>query len=785
MTVAEVLPARAAMARAKQPYPGLRPFTPEEWSIFCGRELIVEEVIDRLGARNVVLIHGGSGSGKSSLVGAGVLPTLAREYELAGARLASAIIRPSEGPFRALAAALAGQLGAPDDEPDAQRWWSRTLMLAPNIVELAERRIEAMGLEALCLIVDQFEEIFPWARDRRRSDVELLANFLGQVAAGEQGRRLFVLVTMRSDYLGSCAQFPALTALINDCQYFLPAMTDRGIARAIVEPAEVFGGSVRPELTERLLTGAATSPDPLPLLQHALMRMAERRRPADGSAWELTLDDLAEVDDDSNALSEHADELHAECLSSISGGTSEEADAALGWLFRALLEVDARGAAMRRPRDFAELVAVSGLPEANVEKVLATFSREGANLLVVRDNDEGAGRRRVDISHEALLRNWTRMAGATGWIRREFDDGLIWRTLATTARAGGVKLDAGLLAQVRPTWRAIAEAPERARRYLLEDCGKPAMEEEPEWIRVESLIRCSERTIRLKRWLWFAVFALVYCVFVGVALWWVSDDARSARENVRSARDGVAVAESAQARGLNRQTAIEIEGADTADSKAGAPETALTSEQVMLADTVAQGIDGVARTNAYIWVGDEDSTNLRRSDSEARVPVLQVREGESYRVTQNLALRSSTPASGNRSGPRIGAVTEGTIVHALGEPQPVEGQYWLRVAPDLPANTVYVQYSRGEPALAQAVERLRGLDFIVPEPEQLESALGIDEVRYCHESDRRTAERLASRLEVELRYIGASGSCRRVTRAGTIELWVDSLDRVAGGTEGR
>ena len=96
-----------ATARPPFPYPGLRPFESDEWLIFFGRESMVDEVIDRLAQRRVVLIHGASGSGKSSLVRAGVLPKLARQHLRHGAPWLTCAMRPSGGPLWNLASELA------------------------------------------------------------------------------------------------------------------------------------------------------------------------------------------------------------------------------------------------------------------------------------------------------------------------------------------------------------------------------------------------------------------------------------------------------------------------------------------------------------------------------------------------------------------------------------------------------------------------------------------------------------------------------------------------------
>jgi energy-coupling factor transporter ATP-binding protein EcfA2 len=101
--------------RPKYPYPGLRPFEAEEWSIFFGRERMIDDAIERLGTHQLIFIHGSSGAGKSSLVRAGVLPKLARQHLRAGAPWRTCSMRPSGGPMWNLAKELARLEGDTDD----------------------------------------------------------------------------------------------------------------------------------------------------------------------------------------------------------------------------------------------------------------------------------------------------------------------------------------------------------------------------------------------------------------------------------------------------------------------------------------------------------------------------------------------------------------------------------------------------------------------------------------------------------------------------------------------
>ena len=115
MMEAAALKSLVSTEKPKQPYPGLRPFEPEEWAIFFGRESMIDDVIERLADNRVVLIHGASGSGKSSLVRAGVFPKLARQHLRRGVKWLTCAMRPSGGPLWNLAREFARFEGRQDD----------------------------------------------------------------------------------------------------------------------------------------------------------------------------------------------------------------------------------------------------------------------------------------------------------------------------------------------------------------------------------------------------------------------------------------------------------------------------------------------------------------------------------------------------------------------------------------------------------------------------------------------------------------------------------------------
>lgn len=775
------------VALPPRPYPGLRPFNTNEWRIFCGRETVTRDVMLRLGENNVVLVHGGSGCGKSSLIAAGVLPSLQRDLELDGELLVSATIRPNQGPLAALAQTLANLLGpVPDLErrPDTRvkavsrtdaAAWTSALLFAPDIVERIEAAIAAKGIDILCLVIDQFEEIFAWARERRVSDVEAMCRLLAALARPGAGQRLIVIATMRSDFLGQCAQFPALGRVINTCQYFLNALDDRMVERAIRDPAALFGGSVDDALVTRLKTEANGALDALPVLQHALMRMAARKQQKGWrEPWRVTLDDyrdvIAEPEGGSappglpgNALSVHAEEIRAELVAG-----DPATGAAVECVFRGLFDTDGERL-IRRPTFIDQLTEMAGSVGPQVTLVVDAFAREGNDLLV-KITDSETGKTIVDISHEALLRNWWRMKFAehgegAGWIKAEQDDALVWRTLALMASGQSTPLDKHQLARFDKTIARFFEAPAKATRYFTTNDPQGRAEDQPEWRSVAELIALSRRRIRNRRWMIGVAFLIGVSLVSYLALTEIT--ARERRE-----RDIAGIIASQNARLVTAGESIndQIANADAKPLSEG--ETAL----IQLVNQ-AKSQEAGSPSSGYIWIGGESTTNLRATPSGAPLEsVRQVRSQATYFLAANVALRASLPDARNRSD-RLAALMVGTPVLALGEPQRADnGQFWLQIRP-IQDGTVFIQYDGGDPT--PAVMRLRAAGFQVPKPERLESASGKAEVRYCRESDIGIAKRAAAAFTKELRgkplsvrWIGEDRACLGITAPGTVEVWV-------------
>lgn len=205
--------ATASPAGVRNPFPGLRPFQTEEAHLFHGRREQVDELLQRMAKRRFLAVVGTSGTGKSSLVRAGLLPALYRGYMgTAGSRWRIAVMRPGGTPLRAMAQALGGPdaLRMPGDTWNLQGALETLEQNSLGLVDLARQHLIG-DPDNLLLIVDQFEEIFRFRRERQLIDggeeAKAFVNLL--LAAAEQTEvPVYVVLTMRSDFLETARNSP-------------------------------------------------------------------------------------------------------------------------------------------------------------------------------------------------------------------------------------------------------------------------------------------------------------------------------------------------------------------------------------------------------------------------------------------------------------------------------------------------------------------------------------------------------------------------------------------------
>ncbi len=260
--------------RPDNPFPGLRSFTQEEDHLFFGREAQTMELLQTLGAQRFVAVVGSSGSGKSSLVRCGLLSHLLGGKMLqAGTVWEVAVTHPGAAPMSHLADSMLESELYDETEEDAKARLLATLNRSHSGLVEAIRQARLGENVNFLLVVDQFEEIFRFNQGggaQREAASEFVSMLLHSAAQKEVP--IYIVLTMRSDFIGDCAQFEELAEAVNRGEYLIPRMNREQFKQSIEGPIRVAGGSVTPRLLQRVLNDLGDQADQLPCLQHALMR---------------------------------------------------------------------------------------------------------------------------------------------------------------------------------------------------------------------------------------------------------------------------------------------------------------------------------------------------------------------------------------------------------------------------------------------------------------------------------------------------------------------------------
>ncbi|MCP4696171.1 MAG: hypothetical protein GY862_04890, partial [Gammaproteobacteria bacterium] len=419
---------------SNQPYPGLRPFMREEIDLFFGRDEHSDALLGKLKHTHFLAVLGPSGCGKSSLVRVGLLGGLEAGF-LGGSHWWIADLRPGNRPFECLAQALWDDEGfrnvwlhhlLGDDQADAVvRDKAHKLLLkrlhegAYSLHEIVNRLdpVNSRPQNNLLVLVDQFEELFRYFAQGRS---ETARYFVALLLATAQHPRIYVCLTMRSDFLGGCTRFHGLPEAINQGLYLTPRLNREQLGEAIEGPAQFFDAEIEPVLLTRLLNDAEDNPDQLPVLQHALMRLWDKISSRDEKI--LTMRAYEDIGTLRGALSQHADEIY-EALDEVQRGIAET-------LFRALSERAENKRDTRRTARVADVADLAGCDWQAVARVADAFRAPDCGFLLPGGPRPLKAEDILDISHESLLRQWQLLKK---WVEAEGESATVYRRLIESA----------------------------------------------------------------------------------------------------------------------------------------------------------------------------------------------------------------------------------------------------------------------------------------------------------------------------------------------------------------
>ena len=408
------------------PYKGLRAFQETDASTFFGRAALTEQLLSHLassggGARFLALV-GPSGSGKSSVVKAGLIPALRRGGLNGSARWFITDMLPGAHPFEELEAALLRVAVNPLPGILDQLSQDRR-----GLVRAVKRTLPSDGGVELVLVIDQFEELFTLVSDETLR-TQFIDNLLSAVT--DPRGRVRIILTLRADFYDRPLVYPRLAELMRSHAEVIVPLNAAELERAIVGPAEKVGLTFETGLVATMLKDVGEQPGTLPLLEYALAELYERRQ--DRLLTQAAYRELGGI---SGALARRADDLY-EALDETEQDTARQ-------MFLRLITLGEGVEDTRRRVLQTELASLMS-PGAS-EDLIEVFSQY---RLLTLDRDPLTRGPTVEIAHEALIREWGRlrewlresrealriqrrlMAGAGEWIQSERDVGF----LATGAR---------------------------------------------------------------------------------------------------------------------------------------------------------------------------------------------------------------------------------------------------------------------------------------------------------------------------------------------------------------
>lgn len=634
----------------KNPFPGLRAFNHVEKHLFFGRDGQSEKVLELLTSNRFIAIIGPSGSGKSSLINCGIIPQLYGGYLYeAGSRWKIARMHPGYSPIESLSITLTESFAGPEKKPEQIESETNLnyVLFTKKALEISTlvEKIDNYQKENILIFIDQFEELFRFTVgiDKKNPDIDeslLLINLL--VEALKQDKvPIYVVICIRSDFVGNCSNYQMLTEYINLSHYLVPQMTREAYRSAILGPISLTDAQISPDVLQEILNHIGDKPDQLPVLQHLMMRLYNFWKANKKPEQPINIYDYKAVGGLEEAISLHTEELYNEL--------SEDEKIACKKIFQTITESGADNKGIRRPTSIANILKISKCSREDVYKVANLFRAEGNSIITPDILEELSDETVLDISHEAVMRNWKRLKS---WIEEESDAVQLYLRL----------IDASMLYQSGKTgpWRP----PELFLAISWRDNFQPnevwASQYHPAYVRSMKFLEISEasykeeealkekargREIRRTRMfaIVLAVAAIVAVVFMvnSIKLRKIADEARLEEENQRAIAEANAIEANTQ-RERALQFAAELEKQNAIIEANLMVRTDERDVAVKSADEAVQQTEIIEANLAEV------STNLIEAKSQtdaAREEAARIEREKQQTFRENIALLSQTLAS--------------------------------------------------------------------------------------------------------------------------------------------
>lgn len=397
------------------PFPGIRSFELHEAHLFYGREKQVDKIVSVLADTHFLALIGFSGSGKSSLIKAGVIPAILDGKINQKKDWTITFLKPGDRAFNSFAleytktynkiATSTGKkiIDAEEVEKDLHD-------STEPIYDAYKKLTQGTWL----IVIDQFEEIFRYRKDRnpesaRDESQKFVDLFLDVLNTGIKNIPIYIIFTMQSDFLDQCTELSGLTEAINLGHYIIPRMSPKSLHDAIVKPIKENGNSITKELVERLLSDLGDQADQLPVMQHALMRAWNYWSKNRIGDQPLDISHYEEIGTISSALSIHAEEIYE-------GLGSDEKKELSERLFKALTDLGDGAQGIRRSARLEDIQKLTSCTESDLIEVIDQFRGPGRAFLMPPYQESLYKDTIIDISHESIMRVWKRLKT---WVEEE------------------------------------------------------------------------------------------------------------------------------------------------------------------------------------------------------------------------------------------------------------------------------------------------------------------------------------------------------------------------------
>ena len=375
-----------------KPFTGLRSFNNTESSIFFGRERQVSEVNNLLSEKKFIAITGPSGVGKSSLIMAGIISAYVKNNPK---NTEFFTFQPGEDPLGNFISAikpLVNSVGL-DNE----------VYTNPDVIANYLYNYVNTHNKSVLIVIDQFEEIFRFSslNDTVKVNLDIFIQHINNIIATDTPD-IKIIISLRSEYLNQCSNFPGLAKLINNGYYLLSKMERENITQAISNPLKISNITVTDEFIEKLIDDTHIYGEQMAVVQHTMMRIWDLKFGTNVAKSVIDISDYNEIGTISDSVSAHAEEI-------LQRFPEESSQLLIEKIFKSLLNINSSSPELNKPTSLKELSILADASEKDIIAILNEFRAEGCSMLSPSERFSLHSESIIDIVRTSVIFLWKRL----------------------------------------------------------------------------------------------------------------------------------------------------------------------------------------------------------------------------------------------------------------------------------------------------------------------------------------------------------------------------------------